>query len=103
MALSGRGIRKTFVRDNSEVVLALDDVSLQVHSGTLAALVGPDGAGKTTLIRLAAGLLPFDEGELQVLGISVSTDAQQVQDRLYAAEVWLVRRSERPGKSRSLR
>src|SRR5690349_15446766 len=82
MALSGRGIRKTFVRDTSEVVLALDDVSLQVHSGTLAALVGPDGAGKTTLIRLAAGLLPFDAGELRVLGISVSTDAQQVQDRI---------------------
>jgi len=82
MALSGHGIRKTFVRDNNEVVLALDDISLQVRTGTLAALVGPDGAGKTTLIRLAAGLLPFDQGELQVLGISVSADAQQVQDRI---------------------
>ena len=82
MALSGHGIRKTFVRDNNEVVLALDDISLQVRTGTLAALVGPDGAGKTTLIRLAAGLLPFDQGQLQVLGISVSADAQQVQDRI---------------------
>jgi len=82
IALSGRGIRKTFVRDNHEVVVALDDVSLQVNSGTLAALVGPDGAGKTTLIRLAAGLLPLDRGELEVLGLSVSADAQQVQDRI---------------------
>ncbi|MGN6735311.1 MAG: ATP-binding cassette domain-containing protein, partial [Candidatus Binatia bacterium] len=82
MALSGRAIRKTFVRDNSEVVLALTDVSLQVHSGTLAALVGPDGACKTTLIRLAAGLLPFDAGELEVLGINVGADAQQVQYRI---------------------
>lgn len=81
-ALSGHGIRKTFVRDNREVVLALEDVSLQVNTGTLAALVGPDGAGKTTLIRLAAGLLPFDHGELQILGINVSADAQQVQDRI---------------------
>ena len=82
IALSGRGIRKTFVRDNREVVVALDDVSLQVNSGTLAALVGPDGAGKTTLIRLAAGLLPLDRGEFEVLGLSVSADAQQVQDRI---------------------
>ena len=82
IALSGRGIRKTFVRDNREVVVALDDVSLQVNSGTLAALVGPDGAGKTTLIRLAAGLLPLDRGELEVLGLSLSADAQQVQDRI---------------------
>jgi len=82
IALSGRGIRKTFVRDNRETVLALDDVSLEVHRGTLAALVGPDGAGKTTLIRLAAGLLPVDRGELQVLGLNVSADTQQVQDRI---------------------
>ena len=82
MALSGRHICKTFLRDHREVVLALDNVSLQVNSGTLAALVGPDGAGKTTLIRLAAGLLPFDHGELEVLGIDVSADSQQVQDRI---------------------
>ncbi|HEX7233060.1 MAG TPA: ABC transporter ATP-binding protein, partial [Candidatus Binatia bacterium] len=82
MALSGRGIRKTFVRDNREVVLALDDVTLQVHRGTLAALVGPDGAGKTTLIRLAAGLLPLDRGELEVLGLSVSAEAQKIQERI---------------------
>ena len=82
IALTGRGIRKTFVRDNRETVLALDDVSLEVHRGTLAALVGPDGAGKTTLIRLAAGLLPVDRGELQVLGLNVSADTQQVQDRI---------------------
>ena len=61
---------------------ALDDVSLEVQAGTLAALVGPDGAGKTTLIRLAAGLMTADAGELKVLGIDVSADPQQVQDRI---------------------
>jgi ABC-2 type transport system ATP-binding protein len=82
MAVIGRGIGKTFVRDNREVVVALDDVSLRVNTGTLAALVGPDGAGKTTLMRLAAGLLPLDRGELQVLDINVGVDPQQVQDRI---------------------
>ena len=48
----------------------------------LTALVGPDGAGKTTLIRLAAGLMTADSGELQVLGMNVAANPQQVQSRI---------------------
>src|SRR5262249_58678186 len=80
--LLGRNICKTFRRDTGAVVPALDGVSLEARHGTLTALVGPDGAGKTTLIRLAAGLLAADSGELQVLGLDVATDPQQVQARL---------------------
>jgi len=81
-ALCGRNIQKIFKRNGDEVVRALDDVSLEVQAGTLTALVGPDGAGKTTLIRLAAGLMTADAGELRVLGIDVSAAPQRVQDRL---------------------
>src|SRR5919198_5882739 len=81
-ALLGRDIRKTFRRENGEVVHALDGVSLEAAHGTLTALVGPDSAGKTTLIRLAAGLMFADGGELKVLGVDVATDPQQVQDRI---------------------
>ena len=80
--LIGRNIHKVFRRDGGEIVQALDGVSLDVEHGALAALVGPDGAGKTTLIRLAAGLMTADEGELKVLGIDVAADPQQVQDRI---------------------
>ena len=80
--LQGRNIRKTFRRDTGEVINALDDISLDVTHGTLTALVGPDGAGKTTLIRLATGLIFADAGELQVLGIDVAADPQRVQDRI---------------------
>src|SRR6476661_7532824 len=81
-ALSGRGIQKAFRRNGDVVVRALDDVSLQVQPGTLTALVGPDGAGKTTLIRLAAGLMKADAGELTVFGVDVAVSPQQVQDRI---------------------
>jgi ABC-2 type transport system ATP-binding protein len=81
-ALSGRGIEKKFRRDGDQVVRALDGISIEVPRGTLAALVGPDGAGKTTLIRLAAGLLNVDAGELKVLGLDVSAEPQRVQDRI---------------------
>ncbi len=80
--LVGRDIRKTFRRDTGEIVHALDGVSLEVEHGTLTALVGPDGAGKTTLIRLAAGLMTANGGELKILGVDVAADPQQVQDRI---------------------
>jgi ABC-2 type transport system ATP-binding protein len=82
LALSGTRIRKTFRRESGEIVTALNGVSLTVEHGALTALVGPDGAGKTTLIRLAAGLMRADEGEIKVLGVDVSADPQQVQERI---------------------
>src|SRR5581483_7601608 len=63
-------------------VRALDGVSIEVRAGELTALVGPDGAGKTTLIRLMAGLLAADAGSLSVLGIDPAADPQRVQDRI---------------------
>jgi ABC-2 type transport system ATP-binding protein len=61
---------------------AVDKVSIVVRAGALTALVGPDGAGKTTLIRMIAGLLPPDAGQLHVLGIDVLARPQAVQDRI---------------------
>jgi ABC-2 type transport system ATP-binding protein len=80
--LVGHAIKKTFRRATGEVVNALDDVSLEAGHAALTALVGPDGAGKTTLIRLAAGLMAPDAGTLHVLGIDVAAHPQAVQDRI---------------------
>jgi ABC-2 type transport system ATP-binding protein len=80
--LVGRNIHKTFRRNTGETVQALDGVSLQADRGTLTALVGPDGAGKTTLIRLACGLMTADKGELNVLDTDVAAHPQQVQSRV---------------------
>ncbi len=82
IAVDGRALTKEFKRATGEIVTALDQVSLEVHHGGLAALVGPDGAGKTTLIRLIAGLMPADAGTLMVMGIDVAREPQQVQDRI---------------------
>jgi ABC-2 type transport system ATP-binding protein len=80
--LSVRDVHKRFTPKNLPAVLALEGVSLEAPRGMLTALVGPDGAGKTTLIRLAAGLLRADSGQLDVLGIDVARDPQQIQDRI---------------------
>jgi ABC-2 type transport system ATP-binding protein len=80
--LSARDIHKRFTPKGLPAVQALDGVSLEAPRGMLTALVGPDGAGKTTLIRLAAGLLRADSGELSVLGIDAASNPQQIQDRI---------------------
>ncbi len=81
-ALRASDLCKTFQRNESETVRALDSVSFEVKAGTLTALVGPDGAGKTSLIRLACGLLRPERGSLAVLGVDVAAHPQQVQDRI---------------------
>jgi ABC-2 type transport system ATP-binding protein len=48
---------------------ALAGLNLEVRRGEMFGLIGPDGAGKTTAIRLICGLLHADEGELRVLGL----------------------------------
>ena len=79
--LVGRDVRKAFGKA-PEQVQALDGVSLEVRRGELTALAGPDGAGKTTLIRLAAGLMAADEGQLMVLGLDAAKHPQTIQDRI---------------------
>jgi ABC-2 type transport system ATP-binding protein len=61
--VSLRGVVRRF-----GATVALDGLSLEIARGELYGLVGPDGAGKTTLIRALAGLIDVDEGEVRVLG-----------------------------------
>jgi ABC-2 type transport system ATP-binding protein len=75
-------VRKSFKRETGEAVLALDDLSFTLRQGGLAAVVGPDGAGKTTLIRLLAGLMKADGGVVNVLGIDAAKDPQAIQSRI---------------------
>ena len=55
--VQAQGISKTFAAPAGGRLHALREVSLQARAGQLTALVGPDGAGKTTLMRLLAALL----------------------------------------------
>ncbi len=64
-ALVLRGVTR---REKGVVQPLVDHVTLTVAPGRLAALVGPDGAGKTTLMRIAAGILQPQEGRVTVFG-----------------------------------
>ncbi|MCG8907958.1 ATP-binding cassette domain-containing protein [Pseudomonas sp. DP-17] len=74
--------RQFLVKESGKTVQALKDISLDIPRGQLTALVGPDGAGKTTFLRLVAGLLQADAGTLTVLDEDVHAHPQRVQDRI---------------------
>jgi ABC-2 type transport system ATP-binding protein len=61
---------------------ALTGIDAAIGGGAVAGLVGPDGAGKTTLIRLMTGLLAPDEGHIEVLGLDTRNDAQGIQNEI---------------------
>lgn len=63
-------------------VQALGDISLTVEPHAMTALIGPDGAGKTTFMRLVCGLMRPDAGNLTVLETDVLQKPQIVQDRI---------------------
>jgi ABC-2 type transport system ATP-binding protein len=94
---------------------ALRDVSVTIRRGELFGLVGPDGAGKTTFLRILAGLLSLSRGTVRIDGIDVSAEPAAAKERigymsqrfslaetltvaenlLYVSEVWHVPRGER--------
>ena len=80
--LSCEGLTKEFKHGPHEKVKALDGVTLHVTRGAVTGLIGPDGAGKTTLIRLATGLFTPEAGSIRVLGIDVTTNPQAVQSKV---------------------
>ena len=61
-------------------VTALADISAQFPSGRLTGLVGPDGAGKTTLMRLLAGLMTPSAGRIEILGYDPRDQAHRPPD-----------------------
>ncbi len=76
-----QNLRKSFFSGNKEIV-ALHDCTFKVKSGVVTGLIGPDGAGKTTFMRLCAGLLVPDSGSVQVLGFDATEHFLDVQTNI---------------------
>jgi len=63
-------------------IVAVDDISLLVTRGEMFALVGPDGSGKTTTIRMLCGIVQPTNGELTVLDFEVQRQKEEIKKRI---------------------
>ncbi len=74
-------VKKTFKAEKS-VVTALDDISFEVEKGEVFGLIGPDGAGKTTLFRILTTLMIADAGSASVDGFEVVSQYKEIRKRV---------------------
>ncbi|MGH7759886.1 MAG: ABC transporter ATP-binding protein [Candidatus Dormibacteraceae bacterium] len=79
---SGSVLQAQHLRKEFGSVLAVDDVSLDIHQGEIFGFLGPNGAGKTTTISMVLGLTHPSGGTVQVLGESVSPARNNVLRRV---------------------
>lgn len=77
LVINVSGLRRDF-----GAIRAVDGVSLQVRRGEIFGLLGPDGAGKTTAIRMLVGILEPTEGTGEVLGLDLTSGREQIKDRI---------------------
>jgi ABC-2 type transport system ATP-binding protein len=80
-AVEVTNIKKTFKADKSTVT-ALHDIDFDVERGELFGLIGPDGAGKTTLFRILTTLMLADAGSATVDGFDVVKDFKEIRKRV---------------------
>jgi ABC-type multidrug transport system ATPase subunit len=63
-------------------VTAVNDVSFRVEKGEIFGFLGPNGSGKTTVIKMLTGLLPLTSGSARVEGLDVRVDSEIVRERI---------------------
>ena len=61
---------------------AVNDVSFQVQRGEIFGFLGPNGSGKTTVIKMLTGLLPLSDGHATVMGLDVSKEPDRVRENI---------------------
>jgi ABC-2 type transport system ATP-binding protein len=80
-AIEIQHIRKTYPAKPSAVI-ALEEISLDVPEGELFGVIGPDGAGKTSLFRILTTLLLADSGMARIMGLDVVKEYRQIRQRV---------------------
>ena len=78
-----RGLTKRFGE-----LTAVDHLDLTVAAGEIFGLVGPDGAGKTTTLRMLCGLMDPSEGSALVAGHDAARESQAVKDQIQEVNVF---------------
>jgi ABC-2 type transport system ATP-binding protein len=67
---------------NFESLMAVKNLNLEVKTGEIFGLVGPDASGKTTTLRMLCGILPPDSGEARVAGCDIRKEAEPLKEKV---------------------
>jgi len=62
--------------------VAVDDINFEVDRGKIFGFLGPNGAGKSTTIKLLIGMLPLQQGEIELLGMSIGSQNHKIRSRI---------------------
>jgi ABC-2 type transport system ATP-binding protein len=77
LSIETTNLTKTF-----DSVTAVNQLNLEVKTGEIFGLVGPDASGKTTTIRMLCGILPPDRGEARVAGCDIRKDTESLKEKV---------------------
>jgi drug efflux transport system ATP-binding protein len=75
-------IRTVHLTKSFESLTAVKDLNLEVRTGEIFGLVGPDASGKTTTLRMLCGILPPDGGEATVAGCDILKETESLKERV---------------------
>ncbi|MEZ4869219.1 MAG: ABC transporter ATP-binding protein [Caldilineaceae bacterium] len=81
-AIAAEGLTKEFTIRRRGTITAVDQLSLQVAPGETYGLIGPDGAGKSTTMRVILGLLTRTAGTSSILGFDSMDDTYEIRERV---------------------
>ena len=77
LSIQTKNLTKTF-----DSITAVKNLNLEVKSGEIFGLVGPDASGKTTTLRMLCGILPPDSGEAKVAGCDIRKEAEPLKEKV---------------------
>ncbi|MBQ2752713.1 MAG: ATP-binding cassette domain-containing protein, partial [Firmicutes bacterium] len=74
--LTVKNVRKTFNKGTINEKKALNGIDLHLDEGDFVTIIGGNGAGKSTMLNMIAGVYPIDRGRIEIDGVNVSTDPE---------------------------
>ncbi len=82
LAIETHNLTKVFKKSRNSETVAVEGVNLTVQAGSVLAILGPNGAGNTTLLRILAGLALPSAGDAKIYGLDV------IQEEGRASNIW---------------
>ena len=86
-----QNVRKTFNKNTINEKKALNGINLHLDEGDFVTVIGGNGAGKSTMLNMIAGVYPIDSGKIEIDGVNISREPEYKRCLLYTS-IWICKR-----------